>query len=26
VFWRGIQTQLIEPAIRYALTLPSDFG
>jgi len=26
VFWRGIQTALIEPAIRYALALPSDFG
>jgi len=26
VFWRGIAAQTIEPAIRYALALPSDFG
>jgi len=26
VFWRGIEPGMIEPAIRYALALPSDFG
>jgi GNAT superfamily N-acetyltransferase len=26
VFWRGIAPETIEPAIRYALSLPSDFG
>jgi len=26
VFWRGIQPEMLEPAIRYALALPSDFG
>jgi NAT, N-acetyltransferase, of N-acetylglutamate synthase len=26
VFWRGLAPDAIEPAIRYALALPSDFG
>jgi hypothetical protein len=26
VFWRGISSETIDPAIRYALALPSDFG
>ena len=26
VFWRGLAPETIEPAIRYALGLPSDFG
>ena len=26
VFWRGLPPETIEPAIRYALGLPSDFG
>ena len=26
VFWRGIEPETIEPAIRYALGLPSDFA
>ena len=26
VFWRGLGPETIEPAIRYALALPSDFG
>jgi acetylglutamate synthase len=26
VFWRGIEPATIEPAIRYALGLPSDFS
>ena len=26
VFWRGLPPEAIEPAIRYALALPSDFG
>lgn len=26
IFWRGLPPETIEPAIRYALGLPSDFG
>ena len=26
IFWRGLGPEMIEPAIRYALGLPSDFG
>jgi acetylglutamate synthase len=26
LFWRGLAPDAIEPAIRYALALPSDFG
>jgi acetylglutamate synthase len=26
IFWRGIGPETIEPAIRCALSLPSDFG
>jgi ribosomal protein S18 acetylase RimI-like enzyme len=26
VFWRGLAPEAIEPAIRYALALPTDFG
>jgi acetylglutamate kinase len=26
IFWRGLASDTIDPAIRYALTLPSDFG
>jgi len=26
VFWRGLSSETIDSAIRYALALPSDFG
>ena len=26
VFWRGLPVEAIEPAIRYALAAPNDFG